>query len=178
MGALSLVALLLATATACAGAQDPTTAGSPEPSLTSTAPVPPDDAASASIDAAKQRAADEHARDVAAAKYESEPAGPDEGVFDSAEAPFSTIDFRATSHWGGRVEGKAYVVYAGEDGQHPSMGEVIVDPYSTTSNHWAFHRLNGVGALTIVDESGGLVVLRDAKGAAHLFDVSSDSFQD
>jgi hypothetical protein len=71
-------------------------------------------------------------------------------------------------------------VYAGEDGQHASVGEVIVDPYGGRSgprSRPSFRRLSGVGALRIVGEDGESLVLRDGRGVEHLFDVASGSFQ-
>jgi hypothetical protein len=123
----------------------------------------------------KQRAAEQHASDVAADDEESEPASPDRGVFDGAEAPFATVEFRSTSHWGGTVGGKGFVVYAGEDGQQASTGVVIVQPFGTGSRT-TFHRMTGVGALTIVAEDGSRLSLRDASGDMHVFDVASHSF--
>jgi hypothetical protein len=142
--------------------------------------APRTDGASASIDSAKSRAAQQHADDVAAGKETSEPAVPDEGVFASVEAPFATVVFRATSHWGGKVEGQGYVVYAGEDGQHASVGEVIVDPYDPGSGRRSrprIHRLGGVGALRIVAANKEVLVLKDVRGVEHLFNVASGSFQ-
>jgi hypothetical protein len=151
--------------------------GGTEPHLTHTAAaVDPTDDASASIDAAKQRAAQQHASEVAAGDEHSEPASPERGIFDSAEAPFATVDFRSTSHWGGTVGGTAYVVYAGQDGQQASTGVVIVEPFGTGSGT-TFHRMGGVGALTIVAAEGGTLVLRDARGGTHVFDVASRSFR-
>jgi hypothetical protein len=141
----------------------------------------PTESVSASIDAAKQRAAQQHASDVAAGNETTEPAEPDEGIFQSAEAPFATVDFRATSHWGGRVQRREYVVYAGEDGQHVSAGEVIVDLYGGGSGRPTpptFHQLSGVGVLTIVGEHSGILLLTDVEGAEHRFDVASESFEE
>jgi hypothetical protein len=166
--AAAIVAGLLLTA--CA-------ARSLEPGVTHTGDVHPSEAASASIDAAKQRAAQRHASDVAAGHGHSKTAVPDQGIVDSAEAPFASVDFRATSHWGGKVHGRAYAVYAGAEGQHASVGEVIVEPFGIGSRLTTFHRLSGVGALTVVGEDDRTLVLRDAGGDRHLFDVASGSFQ-
>jgi hypothetical protein len=174
-GAL-LVGLLF---TSCAESSNAGAGGALQSPTPPTTDSPTEDV-SASIDAAKQRAAQQHARDVASGNEKSAPAAPDQGIFRSAEAPFATVDFRATSHWGGRVDGREYVVYAGEDGQPASVGEVIVDPYSVGSGQrppTTFHTLSGVGALTIVGEHDGIVVLTDAVGAEHDFDVASGSFE-
>lgn len=164
--------------TGCAQTSQPGAGGRVERATPTVAA--PTDGASASIDVAKSRAARQHARDVAAGRLRSEPAVPTQGIFDSAEAPFATVDFRATSHWGGKVEGRNYVVYAGEDGQHASVGEVVVDPYGAGSGRGSrpsFYRLSGVGTLRIVGDNREALVLRDSRGVEHLFDVASGSFQ-
>ncbi|MFT4008843.1 MAG: hypothetical protein QM655_02255 [Nocardioidaceae bacterium] len=68
--------------------------------------------------------------------------------------------FRATSHWGGYVDGKPLVVDAGSDTE-PS-----------------FDRLPHVGTLTITAEQDKVLVPTDGEGGRHHFDVRSGSFTD
>lgn len=136
--------------------------------------------ASASIDAAKSSAAEQHSSDVANGAESSEPATPDLGISSDVEAPFATSVFQATSHWGGYVGQQGYVVYAGANGQDASQGELVVDPYTAGSGDTSpptFHRLDGVGALTIVGANDAVLTLVDSRGDKHLFDVASGSFE-
>ncbi|MFT4011585.1 MAG: hypothetical protein QM655_16250 [Nocardioidaceae bacterium] len=137
-----------------------------------------DPSVSASIVAAKKRAIDEY---EATKAPPAEAAPPESGVFESREAPFSTEDFLATSHWGGQISGKPYLVYAGSAGLESNTGEVIVDSSTGAEadpEHMKFGKLADVGPLTLVSQDGRLLTLLDARGSTHQFDVTTASFVD
>ncbi len=108
-----------------------------------------------------------------AAQPSVKPAWP-EGIFQDGEAPASGSRFLGTNRWVGTVAGRTIAVFAGQSGEDPSMGRLLVmtaGPSMGVSSGRTVD-LPGVGPLSVASASGGTLSIMDSRGVAHAFDVA------
>jgi hypothetical protein len=101
-----------------------------------------------------------------------------EGIFEDSEAPAPGSVFLGTNRWVGTVDGHQVAVFAGCAGEDPSVGRVMVTVAGDTAQSTSGYSVDlpGAGSLQVVSASGSLLVLTDAQGGQHNFDVSAGRF--
>ncbi len=138
--------------------------------LEATAAVP--ELAAAAI-AAKAASGLRAAKDQAA-QPSVEPAWP-EGIFEDGEAPAPGSRFLGTNRWVGTVAGQSIAVFAGQSGEDPSMGRLLVITAGPSMSVQSGNTVDlpGVGALRVAAASGGTLSVMDSRGVAHAFDAAA-----
>ena len=127
----------------------------------------------ATIDA-KNQSAQQAARERANQTV-TEPAWP-VGIFEDSEAPASSSQFRGTNRWVGTVAGLSVAVYAGQAGEDPSTGRLLVMTADRSIGVQAARftvDLPGAGSLRVASARAATLTITDSRGAARIFDVAA-----
>jgi len=103
-----------------------------------------------------------------------------EGIFEDSEVPAPGAELLGSNRWVGTVDGAQVAVYAGQGGYDETLGRLLVmwrDDDARDSRPGGFVDLPGAGRLTVVSAQDGVVVVSDAGGAVHHYDVTSGSWR-
>ena len=127
----------------------------------------------ATIDAKNQSA--QQAAQEQANQPVTEPAWP-VGIFEDSEAPAPGSRFLGTNRWVGTVAGRSVAVYAGQAGEDPSTGLLLVmtaGPSMGVEAAGFTVDLPGAGSLRVASARAAILTITDSRGAARIFDVAA-----
>ncbi len=93
------------------------------------------------------------------------------GIFADPEAPAPGTTFLGSNRWVGSVDGAYLAIYAGRSGADPTVGRIIAI-WSDGRSGYTLDK-EGTGALTVVDERGSVLTLRDTNGKSHALNATA-----
>lgn len=113
-------------------------------------------------------------------QYETPVPIPD-GIAESSQAPYSSIEFKCTNRWAGHLGNLLVIVYAGAAGREtkdPGRGLLMVDTYSDVTPGGAYEAPPSVGSLRITGFTENLLTAEATTGETFYFDAETREFTD